>query len=440
MHRNLFWNRWPHLVPAGIFACLLVGVKAADTASEVWPDRPVPDPPQVMGPGAPGDALALPPQAPDDVLVGPLSPTQAVPPGVRELKGLAVSYAPKDSPFEVDAPDFASANRVMEICDRMKVLADKFFTWPDKPGRIQIQLIPAARANFAGPFVIQPSSSGRPMVLVRWSAETTFFDMNQAVCGVTLQNINYAKDGEIAGQVPDWLKLGLAAWLEVGFKPALMDQLVDETRRVPLTMRQIMTARAPTGPDVLILKVNAFWLVMFLNDQCANANVAHALFNALAVGIDPAPLLGTAFPGKFDDPRALELWWQIGLRDELAAHAAPFQSITETRTLLDDLERIQLVRANIPQRVRLDEAWESHADKDVVATLEKTLLSVRYVPNRASPVYKNALVSLMIALQQFHDGDKKAFDFAWKQYLADRSNSEATEDLVNAAMTDGASK
>lgn len=278
------------------------------------------------------------------------------------------------------------------------------------------------------------------MVLVRWSAETTFFDMNQAVCGVTLQNINYAKDGEIAGQVPDWLKLGLAAWLEVGFKPALMDQLVDETRRVPLTMRQIMTARAPTGPDVLILKVNAFWLVMFLNDQCANANVAHALFNALAVGIDPAPLLGTAFPGKFDDPRALELWWQIGLRDELAAHAAPFQSITETRTLLDDLERIQLVRANIPQRVRLDEAWESHADKDVDATLEKTLLSVRYVPNRASPVYKNALVSLMIALQQFHDGDKKAFDFAWKQYLADRSNSEATEDLVNAAMTDSASK
>ncbi len=437
MRRKSCLFRSPALGSVGILAGSLFSLTslAADAPPEAWPDRPVPEPPQVVGPSAPGDALALPPQTPDAVLATPLQPTQSVPTGVRELRGPAVTVAPKDSPFEVNAPDMASAYRVQELCDRLKPLVGRFLTWPEKPVHIQIQLIPAARADFAGPYVIKPGDNGAPTALVRWSADTAFFDVCQALCTATLQNIVYVKDGNAAGRVPDWLRLGLAAWLEAAIKPAMMDEYADQARRVPmLAMRQIMSAQAPAGEDVRILTVNAFWLMMFLNDESGNPSVAHALFDALAVGINPAPLLGTAFPGKFDDPRALELWWQVGFRDELARHLPPFQPIDQTRALLDELATVQIVRANIPQRVALDEAWDGHADKNVRDIVEKTLLSARYTPNRANPVYKNALVSLMIALQQFHDGDKKAFDFAWKQYQADRANGEAIESTVKAAM------
>ncbi len=431
------------ILPVLAAAGLGMATRAADAPRDAWPAPPDTSVPQVNAPEAPGESAAPLPQTPEALFPNvELPPTQAVPPGSRNLVGPLLTVAPAGSQFEVDAPDYESAYRVLEMCERMQAITAKFFTWPAQfGGRIRLQLVPAATADFSGSYVVRPGEHGQPVAWVRWSADLPFFDMCQAVSAVTLQNALYARNGAATIPVPDWLKLGFAVELEAACKPPLMDELTDQGHRFPkLAMRQIMTATMPTGPDVRLLAVNAFWLITFLNDQCATPGISRALFDALAAGLNPAQLLGTAFGDKVGDPRELELWWQMGYRDELFRRSAPFMTITETRELLDQLERVQIVKNNIAQLVPLDEAWDRRADKDLRAAIEKSLLAARPAPNRANPVYKNALVSLLNALDKMRGDDKKAFDTYWVQYQTDRAAGAAIENTVASALKSDAGK
>ncbi len=367
-------------------------------------------------------------------------PTELVPTGVRTLLGPPVTVAPDDSVFEVDAPDLLSANQVLDMAERARSITASFFTWPEKPPtRIQIQLIPTSKVDFAAPYVIKPGENGQPTVLVRWNADTQFSDICRAISSVTLQNIvSWNVGAAVAGQVPDWLKFAFGALLEVSLKQAMADSLSEQAQRFPmLAMRQIMTAHNPTGQDVSILAVNAYWLTLFLNSQCANHNVSHGLFDALATGTDPAPLLGTAFSGQFEDERDLELWWQIGYRDELAALGAPIQTFAQTRAVLDDLERVQIIGSNGPELIRLDQAWAHHADKAFRETIAQTLVHQHTAPGHANPAYKNAVVSVLQALENLRGNSEKDFRNAWKVYQDDRAAGEAIEKTVNAALAEG---
>jgi hypothetical protein len=368
------------------------------------------------------------------------SPFESVPEGVRRLQGPPVSVAPENSVFQVEAPDLPSAHQVLDMAEHARTILALYFTWPEKPpSRIRIQLIPAASATFTAPYYIGSGPDGRPTAFVRWSADAQFADLCRAVTGVILQNLVQWQNGKaIAGQMPDWLPLGFGAMLEVTLKPPMIDAYTDRARRYPmLAMSQIMLARDPIGQDIPILAVNAFWLVTFLDNNCANRSVARALFDALADGIAPPRLLATAFPNQSDDPRDLELWWQIGYRDELVQQGGPIQSLAETRALLDKLERVAVTGPNGPEQVRLDEAWPHHADKDLDDAIALTLINEVNMPGHANPAYKNAVVSVLRALEKLRGDSEKDFLDAWKQYQADRAEGETIEKAVGVAMALG---
>ncbi len=364
------------------------------------------------------------------------TPFDTVPTGVRLLQGPPVSVSPQSSNFRVDAPDYPSALRVLDMADRAKTVFANFFTWPDQPATpIRIQLIPADRAGFTAPYALLADNLGRPTVIVRWSPETTFPDMCRALSGVILHNLVYWQNGSATSTVPDWLTLGFAALLEVNLKPPVIDALTAQANQFPkLALRQIMLARDPIGPDIPVLEANAYWLITFLDGHCANRRVARALFDALADNIDPPRLLGTAFPDQSDDPRDLELWWQVGYRDELVQQGAPIQTFAETRALLDNLELVPITGPTGPQRLPLDQAWPHHADKDLTDAIAATLINEVDTPGHANPAYKNAVVSLLRALEQFRGDNEKNFRDAWQQYQTDRAEGEAIEKIATTAL------
>ena len=189
--------------------------------------------------------------------------------------------------FEVAAPDYASAQTVLRMTQRMQENLARYFTWPDVVVRaIQVQMVPAEQANFKAPFLIQSEPDGHRIALVRWDAETKFSDVCLAISSAALEQLEDWQNGHAAAaRVPDWLKVAFGMELLISLKPVAVDDLVEQAARLPaLTLRQIMTARGPYGDALPVLEVNAYWLARFLRQECADTTAAKTLFRALAAG------------------------------------------------------------------------------------------------------------------------------------------------------------
>jgi len=369
-----------------------------------------------------------------------ISPTSVVPMGARPLLGPPdVRESP---PFLIGAPERASGQAVLHLAQRLPDLMAKFFPWPPKPPfLVEIELVPAASVEFVGPFLITVDSAGHGVAQVRWGPETKFSDVCQAVAQVSLKSLAVWRGGPAAAaKTPDWLALALGKLLEVGLKPPVIEELSQQgqtmlEQKAVLSLRQIMTTPGPYGDAQPVVAVNAYWLLRFMSDQCRTPAQAEALFAALAIGTDPAKAITTAFPNEFDDPRDLELWWQVGYREYTRAHATPAQTIAQSRAQLDALEYVLLPDGNGgTQRTRLDQAWGGRADKAVRDAIAMELITGRTLPVQANPIYRNAMVSLLTALELLHGDDEKKFTDAWAVYLTDRADAEAIADGVEAAL------
>jgi hypothetical protein len=362
-------------------------------------------------------------------------PTQSVPMGVRPL--LSPPVVLSAGAFEVDAPDHPSALAVLDLAQHLRTLITRDLPWPDFPdGAIQIQLIPAARANFSGPFAVRKNQDDTCSAFVRWGPNTALSDVCLALGNVMVESVATWRRGP-AVHAPDWLKLAFGKMLEVESKPAIMDEFSADARRQPiLSLRQIMTAQNPSADDLPLLALNAYWLACFLEDQCVTSANAVQLFGPLASGADPAQALTKAFPGRFVDARDLELWWEVGYRDIASQHLSLVLSMAQSRALLDRMEYADLPRPNgAVQRTRLDDAWASRTDPTLQQHLTLMMLNAGSLPLQINPVYKNALLSLLRTLTQMSGNDDKTFRAAWTQYLADRADAEADEAGVEKALS-----
>jgi len=373
--------------------------------------------------------------APPPVPTGP-PPTQEVPPGVRTLVGPPVVL--QNEHFEVDAPDNVSAHTVMNLALGLHTLMAKYLPWPTSPpSLIQVQLVPAAQADFTAPFIIQPQHDGHRLALVRWSADTKFADVCLALGWVSLESVVSWRDGPSAvDKAPDWMKLAFGKMLEARYKPAVLDAFSAQALQFPaLTLSQIMTAHGPYGADLPILAINSFWLAKFLDEKCGTPVNDAKLFTALAFGGSPPDTLAATFPGEFEDPRGLELWWEVNYRGLIHERASPVLSMADSRALLDQMQFVDVPRpGDVALRTRLDDAWVSRKDKTVQAALATTILNARELPLKINPVYKNAALSLLRVMVDLSGDDDKAFHSDWTQYQADRTDGEAYEAGVEAAF------
>lgn len=415
----------------GLAGLILTGsaLAAATSSGEAW-IRPVPPSP------TPPPAKAA-PAKPEE----PLPPTQNVPLGARPLLGPPVVR--ESSPFEIDAPDMASAQTVLRMAQALPGLMAKFFPWPEMPpSLVQIELVPAAQVEFVGPYLITTDRTGHCMALVRWGPDTKLSDVCQAIGQASLKSLAAWRDGpDAVAKTPDWLGLALGKFLEVGVKSPLIEELSQDGealfqhgQTVP-SLRQLMITPGPYGDAEPVLTVYAYWLLRFLNDQCRTQAQAEALFSSLAAGMAPVQALTAAFPDEFDDPRDLELWWQVGYRDFVRAHATPAQTIAQSRAQLDQLEYVLLLdKDGNPQRTRLDQAWDGRTDKTVREAIANELLAGRSLPVEANPIYHNATLSLLTAVEMLHGDDQKKFTDAWAAYLADRAAAEIIASGVEAAL------
>jgi len=366
-----------------------------------------------------------------------LPPTQSVPTGVRPLRGPPVVSSV--GAFEVDAMDYPSAQAVINLAQHLRTIISKDLLWPDlPPGAIQVQLVPAASADFAGAFVITVDADGHRTARVRWGPDTALADVCLALSRVTLESMAAAHSTSAAQQAPEWLKLAYGKMLEAETKPAIIDEFSAHARQQPiLSLRQIMTAQNPAADDLPLLELNAYWLAHFLEIRCGTSANTQQLFSALAAGADPAAALDTAFPGQFADARDLELWWEVGCRDLTNQHLSPVFSLTQSRALLDRLEFVDLPRSNAgTERTRLDAIWASRADKTIQQNLATIILNAAPLPLQVNPVYKNALLSLLHAMTLLSGNDEKAFQAAWVQYQSDRTDAERIESSVEKALSE----
>jgi hypothetical protein len=422
-----------------LFLLLAAFAMADDVPPGVELIQPLP-PPAIGVAAAPAATAApapLPKSAPPTMPDVPPPPTKSVPLGERQLLGAAVHREGKH--FEVDAPDNASVQTVLRMAEQLPELMEKFFPWPDQPpSLIQIDLMPAAQAEFTGPFIVTVDKTGHCVALVRWGPEAKFSDVCQAIGQASLESLAVWRDGpEAAARTPDWLALALGKLLEVGLKPALIEELSQQGQALPvLSLRQLMTTSGPYGDAQPVVAINAYWLLRFLDEQSNSPALAEALFSTLASGADPAKALTTAFPDEFENPRDLELWWQIGYREFTGTHATPAQTMAQSRALLDRLEYLNLPDPDGGEkRTRLDEAWAGRADKTVRDTIAQELVTGRSLPVQANPVYRNAVLSLLTALEMLHADDEKKFREAWADYQKDRAVAELIASGVDAALS-----
>jgi hypothetical protein len=399
----------------------------------------VPPPPVVIAPAASAPAVVAP--ATPALPAEPSPPTQIVPLGTRPLLGPPVVL--EEQPFEVDAMDNDSALAILHLAQSLPGIASRFFSWPEiKPATIQIHLVPAAVAEFSGPFVITEESNGHCAVLIRWGPSTQFSDVCLAVATVSLQSIAVSRAGySAAARAPGWLTLAFGKILEAGLKPPLVEELATQAQDFPvLTLKQLMTPPpVPYDEDAQrVVAVNGYWLARILADGSRNSAVADTLFAALLAGADPARALTDAFPDQFDNPRDLELWWQIGYRDYVRSHAPPVQTMAQSRAQLDRLEYLEIPqKSGGPKPTRLDAAWPARTDAAVRGLIGAEVVQSRSLPVQTNPVYYNALLSLLLALNDLHGDNEKAFRASWAKYLDDRAAAEVTENEVEAAMSAG---
>jgi hypothetical protein len=352
---------------------------------------------------------------------------------------IAVPVVMESRYFQVAAPDYASAQTVLQMARRLEANLGRYFTWPNMEVRaIQVQLVPAAEANFAAPFKVLSEEQGHRVALVRWDADTKFTDVCLAMSSAALARLVAWQNGAAeADKVPDWMKIGFGMQLETSLKPAAQDREVAQAGLLPvLSLRQIMTAKGPYGDTLPVLTVNAYWLLRFLVQEAGDQDRAKPLIQKLAAGQAPADVLLAAFPGKFSDPQSLEMWWAVGYHEMLAERAPPIHSMAQTRALLDGLQAIVVEAGGQDRKIGLDAAWPVRQSARARAALQLQLDSTRAELPWANPVYYNSVWSLAACLQTLLKNDKPAYEAAWQHYTDDRAKAEATQGIIMKALVE----
>lgn len=338
--------------------------------------------------------------------------------------------------FEVAAIDGVAASTVSAMADEgWRILAGPLGLPDGFSSAILVRLVPAEGWRERGPFRVFVEPGGIVSLRMRWDGAPDTGTLRRGLVQALLIRQAVAFHGVVANlTAPLWLEFGCVGWWHTRSEPAHLDALKHETARLlPPPLAELLEwQRGAAEPAAL--QIAAVWLLSFVQAETAAAEWPAALRRLLA-GEPPLVAMAAAYPGRFDDERGRELWWQTGWHHLRRAHGPPVLTAADSRVALEVLSRFVVLDETgrevvAPLRDVSAHARELWVDLEL---LRRTTELNRLVP-ALHPFYRNAGLSLTLVLAERGAADSR--DKVCRTFEADWRDARELE-AASAAALDG---
>lgn len=336
-----------------------------------------------------------------------------------------------DGLFHIVGTSYNGVQFTAQMAERMSRLGRRYLPVPqDPPQPVLVKLIPAEKADFTAPFLVRPQAGGSVHVLIRWAADTRFEDVAQALASGLLQRTAIWHYGlEAAAKVPDWFELAFGQELIVDIRPAAIDQQRERALETPaMSIEALTTAEGPFGAELSEIAVDAGWLFRFLSLQTKTTAAFRRVCSAFLAGMNPNAILVKAYPGYFEDPREMELWWAVGFEATVRGRQPPFGSLEASRELITGMAFVTFQNeGGEDKRVAGQSLWESQNNEEARLAMQQRVREVKIEIQKVNPIYFNSLLSLGLLFESALGEDESAFEEALAQFALDFQMAQTQE-------------
>lgn len=321
--------------------------------------------------------------------------------------------------FEVASLDFNSLQTVTQMAKEMGELGAGYFTLSNALRPILVQLKPEREVSFKTAYVIRPQVNGEVTVDIKWSEETVFEEVCQALASGFLNRAAiFHFGGEAAAKVPDWMELAFAQLLIGKLRPSYIDHQREFAMQKPmLTAEQIMRASAPFSEGQERVGINAFYFLHFLKSELKADAFERAMLGFLS-GYDPLSVVKDHFP-EFNSRKDMELWWAVGFQQIVRSRQGAFYSLRESREWIERLTSITLESESGEERLVGVKLWERRDVAGMDAEILHRLREIKLQIQKINHVYFNALLSLGLSFESLQNGSEQDFYAQYEQFLTD---------------------
>ncbi|MEM8550113.1 MAG: hypothetical protein AAGF10_04925 [Verrucomicrobiota bacterium] len=308
--------------------------------------------------------------------------------------------------FEVAGTDFDSVQYVTDMAQAAgEHGADIFPLSNALPLPILVKLVPATDAGFELPYQIRPQPNGDVNVLVRWSEDTRYEDVCQALASGFLVRSAIWRFGQSAGTtVPDWLELAMGLDLQIRLQPALIDQVVLTSRDQPSwTLARIFSLKGNQAMKLPEARSHSLWLMRYLRNQSPDREHYRRLMAGFLKNMPPVRLLVSAFPEKLSSQREMDLWWAVGYQATIRARQTPFFDSDESIRIVRDSSFVTAEIDGKDVRLGLDSLFAYRGNVALARAAQQRVREIKIDLQKINPIYYNSLLSLGLAYETWLD-------------------------------------
>lgn len=239
---------------------------------------------------------------------------------------------------------------------------------------------------------------------------------------------------------PVWLEGAGVEWWRTRAEASRLDEQKQMAgRRAPPAIETLLLARA--GADGGGGRNDAaFWLLTVLQAESGRAQEWPTFLARLLAGDDPLIALVESYPGRFDNPRDRELWWQTSFHHARRTRTLPVLEVAESRQQLTALTRFVVAdRDGESDRVAsLREFVARRQQRLVAAELKRRAAELAKLLPVLHPYYRNAGVALadVLALRdvvpRLAEKACVAFDADWRSAIELEAATTAALDRLES--------
>ena len=336
--------------------------------------------------------------------------------------------------FEVVGHSFNAVSYVVQIAESMEEMAMDDFGEDLRPPRpVLLVLNRPTREPKAPPFSVSLQADGETLVFIRWSENTAFADICQAIASGLLRRLNRTIGAEVP--VPHWFELAYGLKLEADVRPGVLAAFREDSLAADVpSMAAILQMQGPFTQDRTAAARPAFWLLRVLEQQIANAQQERVFRRAFLRGHPWQAVLERHFPGRLDKPRLREIEWRTAFQNAVRGRQPPFASLRESAQRVRSMARIVAEINGRDTALGPAELWPLRREPTVRTAVQFQLRSLKLEILRANPAYRNAFHSLGRIFEAVMAEELGAFRKSLALYRRDVDKSDQTAREVNGLL------
>lgn len=347
--------------------------------------------------------------------------------------------------FTVYSYDIRSASAAANAAANMAKWFEDELRRPDALGgkRIRVELVPAARAAFAGSYAINDNAA-QVTLCIRWGKNTERDAMHFALAHAYLTRLiqNCGVLETPSAKVPDWLVCALARETEAQMRPALLENWTRQAadRAIPplelFTLETLHGHFAPVQPGSPDYPAHAFWFWRHLRRKFPDHATQRELILALAGGQTLETFLEKKIPSVWKDPNRKTLWWPVSLTQIIRERTTPAMTMREAREYLAEAANFVFAPDGTDKRFSPPELIALRNVPAVKTEVLERRRRLRIDIARANPVWHNAWRAYGVFLEEF--GNEKTPDAEllkrWDEARAEIAAAAVLETEANNAL------